>query len=77
MYTINTYMQIFLIISFVLLNGSEQIMPQFPPQEVATMEICERKKAAAEEYFTYQLENKPISSLKGFSVICQEIQVES
>ena len=51
-------MKIYLIITFVLISGSEQIMPQFPPKEVTTMEICERKKAAAEEYFTYQLENK-------------------
>jgi len=74
MYTINTCMKIYLIITFVLISGSEQIMPQFPPKEVTTMEICERKKAAAEEYFTYQLENKPVKSIAGFNVQCQEIE---
>lgn len=67
-------MTIFLIISFVFANGSEQLMPQFPPLEVETMEICERKKAAAEEYFAYQLKTKPVNSIIAVNVQCQSVE---
>lgn len=49
-------------------------MPQFPPLEVETMEICERKKAAAEEYFAYQLKTKPVNSIIAVNVQCQSVE---
>jgi len=49
-----------LTIIFMLTSGQAYMNPSFPPYEVESIEVCERKKLAAEEYFNYHLKEKKL-----------------
>ena len=44
----------------MLTSGQAYMNPSFPPYEVESIEVCERKKLAAEEYFNYHLKEKKL-----------------
>lgn len=49
-----------LTIIFMLTSGQAYMNPSFPPIYVESIEVCERKKLAAEEYFNYHLKEKKL-----------------
>ena len=66
-------MKVFMVIIFILSNGTEIYPTQkgWAPHEVESLEVCEQRKLAAEEYIEWAfLTGKMPSYYDGYKILC-------